>query len=440
METKKEIDNYHYFFCHPTDEELIFVAECFKNNDYYRVEFEVANEVLKIGYITTNSQQNKGKNISYQFQENQIKFTKKKIKVNLDCSFELNDRSIISFKVNQIFDKNNDVYQYRFDIFDKLNDQFTIKYIEDLISSGQLYRNSSFVLNYIEIIFQIAKKIVRTITTNKVINFEQKLDTNTVILYAQEFFKKQNIKVNVKELIDNSTIKFSNHYPENTNSFGNSFYDDKLKKKLIIIKKTDNLLMLAVLVHEIMHYLNQPEDNQRSTASEYLTEVVSYSYELILLNEFLNTDIGVEALFLMDNIVYSLIYCIFFIYSPMLSLKLYKENQKITKEEIEKYLKFENYKEEMRKYIKGKRTLDKDIWNVIGYFFSIYIFMEYQKNPQFKNKILELHHRLNKKDFLECLKIININNIDDISNKAINSIDAYITFIKQTKKEKNFDF
>ena len=84
--------------------------------------------------------------------------------------------------------------------------------------------------------------------------------------------------------------------------------------------------MPAVLVHEIIHYINQPEDDNRNYVSDYLTEAVSYSYELMFLDSFLKSDYKEDALSIMQSLAYSMKQAVFSAFSPAFSLKLYKLN------------------------------------------------------------------------------------------------------------------
>ena len=54
----------------------------------------------------------------------------------------------------------------------------------------------------------------------------------------------------------------------------------------------------------IIIYINLPKDNKRSFASEYLTEVISYSFELIAIDKFIKTDYEKDAIVILKNIFY----------------------------------------------------------------------------------------------------------------------------------------
>lgn len=117
----------------------------------------------------------------------------------------------------------------------------------------------------------------------------------------------------------------------------------------------------------------------------------------------------------------------------MLSLCVYKNN----KEKIEKKIKFINYKNEMAKYISSTRTLNEDTWDMLGLYLGIYTYIEYKKNQKYLQKILLLHESLNKKNFWECLSIIDINNYEELTAKGLKALDEFINFLNlaQTKVE-----
>ena len=424
--------NYNYILC-KYNSDLILIMECFKNNTYYRIDFKIENN-LKIVYFT--SDRKKQDTIEYEFSKNKITDEKDILKIDSEITIKFENGENIKFNIKKEFNKSKEIYTSRYDAIDKLDDEFTIKYINDLIKTGQLFANHKFIIDNAENLFKLIKSTEKKQVENQNIKIEQKMKIEKIIKYASEFFKENKIDIDINELIKNKVIEFENP-KENNNSHGKSYFDKETKQKLINVVNNNNLLTLAVLVHEIMHYLNQPNDDNRNETSEFLTEAISYSIELILIDKFLETEYKNDALYIMKKTLYSSLKAAYYSYSPILSICIYKNNEeKITKEKIEEFLKFEIYKKEMQEFIKNRSNLSFNIWNLIGYYLAIYNYIEYKKDSKHIEKIKELNNNINEKTFEECLKIIDIDNFQELIEKGLNNIDEYINKFFE-KKVKN---
>lgn len=419
---------------------LFLTYEIYKDQNYYRFDFKIENNRLNIIYISTNKEE--FKEIEFNFSDNKAYIENNILNLDIKGNFKFYDGDSLDIEINNKFDLNKPINISRYDIFDKLNEKFTIKYIENLINSKQLYGNKEFVLNNIENIFEIIKIIDKKRYTQTIYNPTTPINKDDAIKMAQDFLYKNNINVNIKELIDNNTLSFKKEYND-IDEYGSSSFDKEQNKKIISVNETNNLLMPIVLVHEILHYTNQPDDNKRSDASEFLTEAVSYSYELIFLDDLLESEFKEDAIRSINNVLHSLTVCAFDNYSPTLSIKLMKENKKLDKNKIEEKLPIQDYINEMRKCIMNKRIIAKEVWTLIGYFLAIYNYIEYKKDNNFINKLYKLNNSLNEKTFLECLSIIDINSMDDILNKCMNNLDEFGNFInnsinfEELEKQKN---
>lgn len=421
------------------DDGLFLTKEIYKNDNYYRFDFEIKNNKLNIIYISTNKKE--VKTIEYEYSSNKAYIENDILNLDIKVNFSFYDGDSLDVEINNTFDLTKKTSQYRYDIFDKLDEKFALKYIEDLITTGQLYGKKEFVLNNIKNIFEVVKILEKKRYTQTLYNSTITVNKEDAIKMAQDFLYKNNININIRELIDDNTLSFKKEFNEKDED-GTSSFDEKQNKKIISVNETNNLLMPIVLTHEILHYTNQPNDNNRPNASEFLTEVVSYSYELIFLDNLLETEYKEDAIRLMNNVLHSLTSCAFFNYSPILSIKLMKENKKLDKRKIEEKLPIKDYINEMRECIMNKRIISKEVWNIIGFFLAIYSYIEYKKDNNFINKLFKLNNSLNEKTFVECLSIIDINSMNDILNKCMNNIDEFGNFIEthnitEFEKQKN---
>lgn len=428
---QSEPDYNYYLFSHNNDG-LILLCECLKDDNYYEIDFKVTNDKLEIVHIETNSEKNNKERVEYDYDNSKVTIDGNKIQIDLNYSFIFADSSTVKFEISKVFLRDKDIHKYRYEIFDKLDEKFKIKYIEKLIASKQLYGNSSFIYDNIDSIFELIKKIDCKKVEIEKIALDQRIDEATSIKYAQQFLDELSIDFDIEQKIRDNTIKFIDDNSGNVN--GRSFYNSKRSKKLITVNKRNDLLMPAVLVHEIIHYINQPEDDNRNYVSDYLTEAVSYSYELMFLDSFLKSDYKEDALSIMQSLAYSMKQAVFSAFSPAFSLKLYKLNSKIEKETIEKSFSFENYKNEMTDFIMRQQVLLNYVWNVIGYSYAISNFISYKKDSSFADKILELNNSINDKSLSECLNIIGLEKLDD--DKPVNSIDEYTAYVKKHRSNR----
>ena len=428
---QSEPDYNYYLFSHNNDG-LILLCECLKDDNYYEIDFKVTNDKLEIVHIETNSEKNNKERVEYDYDNSKVTIDGNKIQIDLNYIFTFADSSTVKFETSKIFLRDKDIHKYRYEIFDKLDDKFKIKYIEKLITSRQLYGNSSFIYDNIDSIFELIKKIDCKKVQVEKIALNQRIDEATSIKYAQQFLDELNIDFDIEQKIRDNTIKFIDD--DSGNVSGNSFYDVKGGKRLITVNKKKDLSMSAVLVHEIIHYVNQPKDNNRNYVSDYLTEAVSYSYELIFLDRFLKSDYKDDALSIMQLIPYLVKRNAFLAFSPTLSIKLYKENNKVENKKVEKYLSFENYKNEMVDFIMRNSILPNYVWNVIGCSYAISNFINYKKDSSFADKILELNNSINDKSLSECLNIIGLEKLDD--DKPVNSIDEYTAYVKKHRSNR----
>ena len=164
--------------------------------------------------------------------------------------------------------------------------QERINTYKDWFENMSFFSFNSFVLDEIENLWNLSNYIYyKYVEVIKNIKFE-KYDFSYVSLeenisLAQQFLDKHNIKISIKELIANGNIVFK--IIDEKIKDGKSYYD-KDNKKMIEIYLHNNIIDSCILIHEIMHYLNQPE-SKRNFVSDLLTESLSYGMEFIYIEE-----------------------------------------------------------------------------------------------------------------------------------------------------------
>ena len=145
-------------------------------------------------------------------------------------------------------------------------------------------------------------------------------------------------------------------------------------------------------------------------------------------------------------IIALLVFVFPFIFMFLNSVKDRKEANLLTAS-IPQVFHWENYAEvfktndydamldDFEKYVSQNRLVVRDTWFVIGLPLAIYMLEEYMKDVNFFDRLEKFNIDINEKGIWECLKIININNMEDLINKIKLSTNSYIkTLIKIKQK------
>lgn len=265
-----------------------------------------------------------------------------------------------------------------------------------------------------------------------------KLDEKECISLAQKFFDNHNINLNINQLIQNGTIILKKKDSEKTDEFyysnldGSSYYDENNNRKLVVVMK-GTILDCASLIHEIMHYRNQPT-GKRNFVNDLLTESLSSVMELIFFEDLSNTIYNADrSLYfrLFEKLIYIYAYQIYYIYKIIL---LYKRENDISKEKYDKIFingKYEQALETFEMYVSQKRSVLRDTWMIIGLPLAIYMLDEYKKNKNFFELLEQFNTAINEKSIEECLCIININSREELVNKIKNSTNSFIELLDE---------
>ena len=330
------------------------------------------------------------------------------------------------------------------DMFRKIDDLCIRKY-ESCFNDLTFFNGNSFILDNIENFRRLINRIGIFLDNYDLIvhqNGIKSISLDDNLKFVQEFFDGNNIPLDVKSLIKSDVISFtpmeeSNIRPDNFNiiNHGSSFKDSNNSRKINII--TRNLILDgSTIVHELMHYYNQPID-KRNFTSDLLTEAVSFACELIYIYSILGAKhkINVDDLYmLIERTLYN--YCLH-MYHVYKLISLYKKEGTISKDTYDKNYKDNNYNQMIEYfdyYICSGRNIIRDTWYVLCFPLSIYLFEEYKKNNDFFSSIMMLNDNLNFKSFSECMNIIGIKTIDDFFEKIDISLKSYMKNIEHNYK------
>ena len=290
---------------------------------------------------------------------------------------------------------------------------------------------NSFILDEIENLWNLSNYIYyKYVEVIKNIKFE-KYDFSYVSLeenisLAQQFLDKHNIKISIKELIANGNIVFK--IIDEKIKDGKSYYD-KDNKKMIEIYLHNNIIDSCILIHEIMHYLNQPE-SKRNFVSDLLTESLSYGMEFIYIEELKQIKYSNDlSMFMKFGIPTILKYMdkVYYCYKLIL---IYKKEKDISLEAYSKIFQDNNFEKTIdyfEKYVKEHNFVVEDTWNVIGFPIAIYILETYKKDSSIIKKLMKYNDAINEKSYQECLEIIGLNIETEFTDKVKLSTASFLS-------------
>ncbi len=290
---------------------------------------------------------------------------------------------------------------------------------------------NSFILDEIENLWNLSNYIYyKYVEVIKNIKFE-KYDFSYVSLeenisLAQQFLDKHNIKISIKELIANGNIVFK--IIDEKIKDGKSYYD-KDNKKMIEIYLHNNIIDSCILIHEIMHYLNQPE-SKRNFVSDLLTESLFYGMEFIYIEELKQIKYSNDLSMFMKFGTPTILKYMDKVYYCYKLILIYKKEKDISLEAYSKIFQDNNFEKTIdyfEKYVKEHNFVVEDTWNVIGFPIAIYILETYKKDSSIIKKLMKYNDAINEKSYQECLDIIGLNIETEFTNKIKLSTASFLS-------------
>ena len=302
---------------------------------------------------------------------------------------------------------------------------------------------NSFILDEIENLWNLSNYIYdKYIDVIKDINFQPhnfsyvSLEEN--ISLAQQFLDKNNINVSIKELIANGNIIFKKIDDKTAKSKDGTSYYDKDNKRVIEIYLNNNVIDSCILIHEIMHFLNQPE-SKRDFVSDLLTESLSYGMEFIYIEELKQIKYSNDLNIFMKFVVPTILKCMDKVYYCYKLILLYKKEKDISLETYNKVFKDNNYEktiDRFEEYVKEHNLVVRDTWNVLGFPIAIYILETYKKDNDFIKILMEYNKAINEKSYQECLDIIGLNIDTEFIDKIKSSTNSFLESLSSQKIKK----
>ena len=359
--------------------------------------------------------------------------------------------------IDYVFNKYGKAYIYNLISNPKIQIEETKKIFNDYLSENKIekykawcanysfFGYNSFVIDEIDFLFKAINIIGSTFVDSEKLSISDfsLCNKDEIIKKVQDYFDNHNIKLNLlNELRDGNLILESKDKKENkylgTRQDGVSNYDEAKNKVIAKVILTNTVFDSLVIVHELTHNRNQPK-GKRNITSDLLTESISYVNEFIFVDEFLNNEDKNNYFIGFEKMLYNYAYNLCLIYKL---IKVYKEEFDIYEDNYKKVFNDEEYEDVMNsfeKYIDNGNSIFKDSYFVLGFVLSIYMFNEYRRNNDFFKKIEKFNNNINNNSFNECLKIIDIKNLDDLVEKfkvSVEEFKTYLNNISYNKKRK----
>ena len=307
------------------------------------------------------------------------------------------------------------------------------------------FGHNSFILDTIEDLWNLTNYIIGkyrdfcnyNIDKNTTYTNMTKEDTITLV---KHFLSSHDINLKLKKLIEDGVLMLENDVFEtkDVNNFFNCKKDgfshyDKDNKKIMFINMENTIFDGATMVHELMHYRNQP-DNKRNFISDLLTEALSYGVELIFFEDLKDTIYHEDRSLhfkLFEKLMYNYMYRIRYIYKIIL---LYKRTKDINEDLYNEIFDDGDYEITMKYfdlYVQQRECILQNTWMVIGLPLAIYILEEYKKDHNFFNSVELFNSSLNTKSLDDCLRALKINNQDDLKAKIKCSNNSFIESLRK---------
>lgn len=299
------------------------------------------------------------------------------------------------------------------------------------------FQGNSFVIDTIEDLWNLTNYIRRTYNNfYNNINFHDisytAISKEETIFLSQTFLNRHHISINIEELIQKEILILKDKGEKRKDCFyrtiqdGISFYDTHHNKRLTIFLE-GTLLDSIVLIHELLHYINQPK-GKRNVVSDLLTEALSYGGELIFCKE-LDVSYLEDQKKHFQNLGSLLFFYASKLYDIYKIILLYKKKGDIRPELYNELFDDHNYMMTMdifEHYTTQQKAIFKDTWYLVGIPIAIYIVEEYKKDDKFFERLKKFNASLNDLTIWECLKILNLNDKQEFIDKIKNSNESFV--------------
>lgn len=309
--------------------------------------------------------------------------------------------------------------------------------VDLLIKATEDYLKNAKVMGMEE--FNLVRNLNNIILDEKIpyydIDFTKKIPIEKSILLASDFLYNLNPSYNdhFYKRLDEDTIEFKENYTDFALS------DEVDGKRYIYIPYQNNIEDAHKIVHEIMHDLNMPQNNEFNITRYMCTEALSYLIDFLFHDytkkrKMKDSDLPIKSL-LLDLKEIAL--------ETDFNLNIIEKS--IDKGYVEKniiYDVLDMYNEEQADSIKNVisnicelnfLTLDQVQQYVISIFLATHMYDRIQNNSKNINELFELNDMIQICDFDEILNYLNLTYTnDDLTQESYNNLKkSYKKYLKR---------
>ena len=269
---------------------------------------------------------------------------------------------------------------------------------------------------------------------NYLIDFDivEKLGIGSKLLILKDFYKKINQNIDIDSLVNNGTFSIEAVMLEDERSYDLIFsglcneYSPKVEIK---VHDTGLVMDLFSWVHEIAHYSNYVSG--KNEVNLLLTESISHTYEMLLINYLANSGYNYEASsYQFESLrnFYSILYQAYYV------IKLYIVYDKLGDISIENYKTIFGYDEDYDDCLDVfYNTINKKLTAIISLInytvaaaLSPYMYYRWEKDSSFMENILKFNESIMNKPLDACLNDIGLTGFDKESiEKIIEAIESF---------------
>ena len=294
------------------------------------------------------------------------------------------------------------------------------------------YDENGFIFENLSLLYTLVYNLKEILEDEELLNIDidynsiRKVDFLKKIQIAKDFYKTLNIKFDFESLIIDGTIGceffdfgYDLEATEEEKEFclqnGCTYHEND--KKLIDLWNTGLVTDIPVLIHELSHFRNLPDDG-RDLISLLFTEALAYFDDFLCIDYLEELGYCNEAV-LQRKLSLSYFYLLAENTLPLYKMfNLYENLGSIKKEDYEYF--YGDIDEDMNDFDYDLETLIESTWDLseatfylFGVYLGAFMYLEYQKDNNFLKNILKLYTKINESDISECFKLIGLNDLSD---------------------------
>lgn len=300
-------------------------------------------------------------------------------------------------------------------------------------------KDSSFYYN-LDFYISLCESLIEPLKVGKDLKIrvdEKRLTLIETIDNLNAFLNELAIPLDINTLISDGTIEihfnpeYNNYQFEGRNSYHHNH-------KVITVNNNGLVWDSYVLMHEISHYLNQP-DKWRCEANDTLTETIAYFYQFLymdyakkkniedeyFINEFKKLEIS-SAHHLINKSL--LLFRLFFLFIKV---------GDISKESYASFYKNSNDYDLALKTLEEEAKKGFDLiyysWYVLAFMLVPYMLKRYEEDHHYLDIIKKMEHDMNEESILTCFQKIGLTDFGEEDKEML--LAAVQDFIAETINE-----